>query len=201
MTVSIVIPLFNKIAFTRQCLDRICRHTGDASAFEVIVVDNGSSDGTQEWFESLGKGSRRLRYHRSPVNLGFAKGNNLGAGLSSSEYLLFLNNDTLVQPGWLSEMLRVRRSNPAVGIVGIKQLFPYTNVIYHTGIVFGAGGVPQPLYPHLDASLPYVNKEREYQAVTGACLLIDRPLFDECRGFDEAYLNGYEDIDLCLAVA
>ena len=97
-------------------------------------------------------------------------------------------------------MLRVIRSDASVGVVGIKQLFPYTNTLYHTGIVFGPDGVPMHLYPHLAASLPQVNKEREYQAVTGACLVIPRLLFEECGGFDEAYVNGYEDVDLCLTV-
>jgi GT2 family glycosyltransferase/glycosyltransferase involved in cell wall biosynthesis len=197
--VSIIIPVLNKLQFTRQCLDRIRRNTGDSIDYEVIVVDNGSSDETEEWFKTVATSVPRLRYHRNPQNLGFAKGNNLGAGLSHGEYLVFLNNDTLVQPGWLSEMLRVIRSDPSVGIVGIKQLFPYTNIIYHTGVVFAPGGIPQHLYPHLDASLPHVNKEREYQAVTGACLMIERTLFQDCGGFDEAYHNGYEDTDLCLA--
>src|SRR6185436_3523075 len=117
---------------------------------------------------------------------------------SRGRYVLFLNNDTLVQPGWLSEMLAACRADRKIGIVGIKQLFPYTSTIYHTGIVFNAARQPVHLYPHLDASLPKVNKQREYQAVNGACLLIERALFDACGGFDEAYRNGYEDIDLCL---
>ncbi len=198
--VSIIIPVFNKIEFTALCLDRIWRHTGDDLAYEVVVVDNASSDGTAEWFAAPRVCPAPLVFHRSAENLGFAKGNNLGVGLSRGEFVLFLNNDTLVQPGWLHEMLRVARSRPAVGIVGIKQLFPYTNVVYHTGIVFAPGGVPQHLYPHLDATLPVVNQEREYQAVNGACLLISRALFDECGGFDNAYRNGYEDIELCMQV-
>jgi GT2 family glycosyltransferase/glycosyltransferase involved in cell wall biosynthesis len=196
--VSIVIPVLDKLVFTRQCLDRIWRHTGDSIDYEVIVVDNGSSDGTADWFGAAGF-PRPLRYHRNARNLGFAKANNIGAGLGQGRYVLFLNNDTLVQQGWLSEMLRVIRSNPSVGIVGIKQLFPYTSVIYHTGIVFARSGAPEHLYPHLDASLPQVNHEREYQAVNGACLLIGRELFSDCGGFDEAYVNGYEDVDLCMA--
>ena len=196
---SIVIPVLDKFEFTRQCLDRIWRNTGTIPC-EVIVVDNGSRDGTARFFADTGHFGGPIRYHRNERNLGYAKGNNIGATLASGRYLVFLNNDTLVQPGWLAEMLRVITSNPKVGIVGIKQLFPYTNVIYHTGIVFGPDGVPQHLYPHLDASLPQVNIERAYQAVTGACLLIERRLFDECGGFDEAYVNGYEDIDLCLKV-
>ena len=198
--VSIIIPVLNRIEFTRQCLDRIWRNSGDAVSYEVIVIDNASTDGTADWFAGASQFPKPLRYERNSTNLGFGKANNGGARLSRGEHLLFLNNDTLVQPGWLTEMLRTRRSDSSIGIVGIKQLFPYTNTIYHTGIVFGPDGRPEHLYPHLDASLPHVNKQREYQAVTGACLLIDRRLFDDCGGFDEAYRNGYEDVDLCLAV-
>jgi GT2 family glycosyltransferase/glycosyltransferase involved in cell wall biosynthesis len=198
--VSIIIPVLDKLEFTRQCLDRIWRNTGSEITYEVIIVDNASSDGTSDWLANVTTFPRPLRSVRNARNEGFAKANNAGGRLSRSEYLLFLNNDTLVQPGWLSEMLRARRSDRSIGVVGIKQLFPYTNTIYHTGIVFAPGGIPQHLYPHLDASLPHVNKEREYQAVNGACLLIDRSLFEECGGFDEAYLNGYEDVDLCMAV-
>ncbi|HXH07157.1 MAG TPA: glycosyltransferase [Vicinamibacterales bacterium] len=198
--VSIVIPVFDKLEFTRQCLDRIWRNTSHDVAYEVIVVDNGSTDGTTEWFADISRFPGVLRYHRNDRNLGYARANNIGARLARGTYLLFLNNDTLVQPGWLEAMLRIAKADPAVGVVGIKQLFPYTNVVYHTGIVFAPGGLPQHLYPHLDASLPCVNKEREYQAVTGSCLLIERSLFERCGGFDERYLNGYEDIDLCLSV-
>jgi GT2 family glycosyltransferase len=141
-----------------------------------------------------------VRYVRNAQNLGYASANNIGARLSLAGHLLFLNNDTLAQPGWLDEMFKVVRSDKAVGVVGIKQLFPYTNTIYHIGIVFAPGGIPQHLHPHVDASLPFVNKQREYQAVTGACLLIGRTLFEACKGFDEAYENGYEDVDLCMQV-
>jgi GT2 family glycosyltransferase/glycosyltransferase involved in cell wall biosynthesis len=197
--VSIVIPVFNKLAFTRQCLDRIWRNTSDAVPYEVIVVDNGSSDGTREHFETSVL-PPRLRYHRNDTNLGFAKGNNVGARLAGGRYLLFLNNDTLVQPKWLEDMVGVVNTDRTVGIVGIKQLFPYTNTIHHTGIVFTASAGPQHLYPYADARWPHVNKQREYQAVNGACLLIRRDLFEVCGGFDEGYINGYEDTDLCMAV-
>jgi len=198
--VSIIIPVFNQLEFTEQCLQRIWRNTAGGVSYEVIVVDNGSTDRTAEWFADHGRFRNPVKYQRQATNVGFARANNLGARLSEATRLLFLNNDTLVQPGWLSEMVAVGRADPSVGIVGIKQLFPYTDRIYHTGIVFGPEGRPEHLYPHLEASLPQVNKQREYQAVTGACLLIDRALFDDCGGFDESYLNGYEDVDLCLRV-
>jgi GT2 family glycosyltransferase/glycosyltransferase involved in cell wall biosynthesis len=200
VSVSIIIPIFNKLAFTRQCLDRIARHATEALPYEVIVVDNGSTDGSAEYLRDLSARDARVRYVRNATNLGFSRGNNVGARTAGGKYLLFLNNDTIVQAGWLEAMVRIAASNHRVGIVGIKQLFPYTNTIHHTGIIFTADRTPQHLYPHADASLPYVNKQREYQAVTGSCLLISRDLFVACGMFDEEYVNGYEDVDLCLTV-
>ena len=110
--VSIVIPVLDRLEFTRQCLDRIWRNTGDKIRYEVIVVDNASTDGTAEWFAGATQFPGPVRYHRNPRNLGFGNANNAGARLSRGEYLLFLNNDTLVQPGWLTGMLRTRRSDP-----------------------------------------------------------------------------------------
>ena len=198
--VSIIIPVLNKLEFTTQCLDRIWRNTDLSITCEVIVVDNASADATPAWFADAARFPRPVRYLRNSDNLGFAKANNQGVRQSNGRYLLFLNNDTLVQPGWLAEMLAIVRNDPAVGVVGIKQLFPYTDEVYHTGIVFTPARQPEHLYPHLDASLPQVNQQREYQAVNGACLLIERELFASCGGFDEDYRNGYEDIDLCMQV-
>jgi len=196
--VSIIIPVLNKLEFTAQCLDRIWRNTDARITYEVVVVDNASTDGTQAWFADPSRFPRPSRYLRNSTNRGFGPANNQGARQSTGRYLLFLNNDTLVQSGWLSEMLKIVRDDESVGIVGIKQLFPYTNEVYHTGIVFTPDRQPVHLYPHLDASVAVVNKQREYQAVNGACLLVARDLFDACGGFDEEYRNGYEDIDLCM---
>ncbi len=198
--VSIVIAVFNRLGFTRLCLDRIARHTTARVPYEVIVVDNGSSDGTEEYFRAGAVQGLDLVYHRSEQNLGFAKANNLGARLARRSHLLFLNNDTLVQPGWLEEMVATIEADRTVGVVGIKQLFPYTNTIHHTGIIFTASKGPQHIYPFADASLPHVNRQREYQAVNGACLLIPQQLFEACGGFDECYVNGFEDLGLCMEV-
>lgn len=198
--VSIVIPVFDKLPFTRQCLDRLARHAASGPSFEVIVVDNASSDGTAAFFADGTRPDLDLVYVRNEVNEGFSRGNNIGARRARGRYLLFLNNDTIVTHGWLQAMVDTAERDPRVGIVGIKQLFPYTNLVHHTGIVFAADGTPRHIYPHVDGSRPHVNRQREYQAVTGACLLIARDLFDACGGFDEGYRNGYEDIDLCLTV-
>jgi GT2 family glycosyltransferase/glycosyltransferase involved in cell wall biosynthesis len=194
--VSIIIPVFNKLAFTRQCLERLARDT--TVPFEVVIVDNASSDGTQAWFETPRRFGFPLTYIRNESNLGFSRANNVGAARSAADYLLFLNNDTLPTAGWLRAMVAVARRDARVGVVGIKQLFPYTNRIHHTGIVFDADRRPQHIYPHADGALPFVNRERAYQAVTGSCMLMPRDLFETCGGFDEGYRNGYEDVDLCL---
>jgi GT2 family glycosyltransferase len=164
--VSIVIPVYNKLAFTRQCLERIGRDK-PAADFEVVIVDNGSTDGTARFFTEHSSFGFPLRYHRNETNLGFSRANNIGARGSSARYLLFLNNDTIVRPGWLDAMVDIIDADPRVGIVGIKQLFPYTNSIHHTGIIFAADRSPQHIYPHANASLPHVSRQREYQAVTG----------------------------------
>src|SRR4029078_929187 len=139
-------PVLNKLEFTRQCLDSIQRHTADRVSYEVIVVDNGSTDGTAGW--RMSSTPIPVLYTRNATNLGFSKANNIGARLATGTWLLFLNNDTLARPGWLTEMVQISRTDPSVGIVGIKQLFPYTNTIYHTGIVFTPEGRPEHLYPH-----------------------------------------------------
>jgi GT2 family glycosyltransferase len=195
---SIIIPVFNKRAFTRQCLDRIARHTADVP-HEVIIVDNGSTDGTQSYLIQAAA-APDLRYERNVENRGFARANNQGARLAKHPYLLFLNNDTLVEPQWLSALVNIAESDSRIGIVGIKQLFPYTRTVYHSGIAFTRGSRPVHMYPYADGDSVHVNRQREYQAVNGACLLIGAELFFACGGFDEEYVNGYEDVDLCLAV-
>src|SRR5688572_687318 len=199
-TVSIVIPVFNKVAFTKQCLARLAGCAPATVRQQIVVVDNASTDETPAYLSELSNRDPGVLYLRNETNLGFSLGNNVGAQLATGRYLLFLNNDTIVQPGWLDAMVRVIEHDERVGIVGIKQLFPYTNRIHHTGIIFTADRRPQHIYPHADASLPFVNKQREYQAVTGSCLLIPRDLFFDCGMFDEGYRNGYEDVDLCLTV-
>ena len=200
VTVSIIIPVFNKVAFTRQCLASIARHASDRVQHQVIVVDNASTDDTDCYLRELSARDPRVLHIRNETNLGFSRANNVGAQIATGRYVLFLNNDTIVQPGWLEAMAAIAQGDPRVGVIGIKQLFPYTNRIHHTGMIFGADRRPQHIYPHADGSLPHVNKQREYQSVTGSCLLMPRQLFLDVGMFDEGYRNGYEDVDLCLTV-
>jgi hypothetical protein len=126
-------------------------------------------------------------------NTGFSPACNHGAQMSRGQYLLFLNNDTIPQPGWLEPLLH-ELQEPGVGIVGPKLVYPDGESINHAGYVFGLGCFYGVYHEHHPAA-PEVNKKRDYQALLGACILISRELFFALGAFS---LDGLEDIDLCL---
>ena len=116
--VSIVIPVFNKLELTRACLASLRAHT-EPGACEIIVVDNGSTDGSTEWLREREQAGE-LRLLAPGENLGFARGCNLGAQASVGRYLLFLNNDTEVTPGWLEPLVDTLDRDATVGAVGVE---------------------------------------------------------------------------------
>ena len=193
---SIIIPVFNKAALTRQCLDTLLSLPETEHA-EIIVVDDGSTDDTPEVLAQYGQ---RIRAVRHETNSGFATACNDGAAAAAGEYLVFLNNDTIPKAGWLEALLNYAKTHPKAGVVGSKLLFP-DDTIQHAGIVICQDRVPRHIYTGFPADHPAVNKSRPYQAVTGACLLIQRKLFQEVGGFDISFVNSCEDIDLCLRLA
>src|SRR3954470_7682459 len=190
MLVSIVIPTFGNLDLTVGCLDAI-RRTKTETEREVIVVDNGSNDGTREWLARQPDVQAIL----NEENRGFAKACNQGAGAASGAAVLFLNNDTIPHDGWL-EALAAPLAAPQVGVVGAKLLYA-DGTIQHAGVVVGErDGDPYPFHVYIcqPADAPHVSHRRELQMVTGPCLL-SRP---ELARFDEAYVNGHEDLHLCL---
>jgi GT2 family glycosyltransferase/glycosyltransferase involved in cell wall biosynthesis/2-polyprenyl-3-methyl-5-hydroxy-6-metoxy-1,4-benzoquinol methylase len=195
ISVSIVIPVMNKLALTRGCLAALER-SGGLTAHEIIVVDNASDDGTAEYLRELERNGK-VRVIRNSTNLGFARGCNQGALMARGKFTLFLNNDTVAVPGWLDAMV-VAAHRPDVGVVGAKLLYE-NNTIQHAGIGW-VNGLPDHPWRHASSFAPEVNAFRELDMVTGACFLIYRDLFLELGGFDEVYRNGVEDIDLCLRV-
>lgn len=193
---SIIIPVWNKVELTTQCLVALSAAT-DGVSYEVIVVDNGSTDGTQEFLKSL---SGDVQVIRNRENLGFAKACNQGAAAATGDYLVFLNNDTIPVKGWLSALVDEVKAHPDVAIVGSKLLYQ-DRTVQHAGVaVDRCSHMPYHIYRGFAETHPAVNKRRELNAVTGACLLIRRPLFRDVGGFDEGYLNGFEDVDLCFKV-
>jgi len=117
--------------------------------------------------------------------------------MARGRYIVFLNNDTLPTPGWLEKMLELAAAEPQVGIVGSKLLFP-DGRIQHVGVAFDEEKNPGHIYRGYPSDIRPAKVSREYQAVTGACLLVNRELFWSVGGLDEIYHNSYEDIDLCL---
>ncbi|MDF2924144.1 MAG: hypothetical protein K0R57_3058 [Paenibacillaceae bacterium] len=188
MLTSIVILTHNQLPLTHGCLESIRRHTAD---YELIVVDNGSTDGTVAYLRSQSD----IIVHENNENLGFAKGCNQGFALSRGENVLFLNNDTIVTEHWLDNMLRVLHENERVGMTG-----PLTNYSSgHQRIPASYGSIAE-----LDA---FARRHCEDNAgcymdvrrLVGFCLLVKRKLLREIGGFDERFgLGNYEDDDLCL---
>jgi GT2 family glycosyltransferase/glycosyltransferase involved in cell wall biosynthesis len=190
---SIIIPVYNKAPLTRQCLDTLLKLPA-AVPTEIIVVDDGSTDSTHEVLAGYAPRVRSLRHQ---TNVGFAKTCNDGAAAAVGEFLVFLNNDTIPTQGWLDALLDYAQGHPKAGVVGSKLLFP-NDTIQHAGVVICQDRLPRHIYTGFPCDHPAVNVSRAYPAVTGACLLIRRKLFDEVGGFDTAFVNSCEDIDLCF---
>jgi len=205
ISASIIIPVYNKVEYTEQCIEKLYEDADPEIDVEIIVVDNNSQDGTEQYLKQKISEHANVKYLKMVENLGFAKACNHGALVASGEYLIFLNNDTLPKPGWLKFALERLRSNPEIGIVGSKLLYP-DGTIQHCGIEFFGGVNPDhtfwPLHRYLreDAAIPQANISEEVTAVTGACLTIRKNLFWKVDGFDESYGMYFEDTDLNFKV-
>lgn len=200
MDYSIIIPVFNKADLTKRCLEVLQSTIADAGEGEVIVIDNASSDHTQRVLAQF----PWIRLVTNDVNLGFAGANNQGARMARGEFLVLLNNDTEPWAGWLSSMLRTAREGH-VGAVGARLLFPDKRVQHAGVVVTGNPFGRQEAQPfHHNYLIPFddpdVCRTQDMQIVTGACLLTPRALYEKLGGLDEAFWNGYEDVDYCLKV-
>jgi GT2 family glycosyltransferase len=190
---SIVIPVHNKAGLTRRCLDAIIAEPPKTS-FELVVVDDASTDGTPDLLAGYGDAVKVIRQE---PNAGFAAASNAGAKAARGELLVFLNNDTVPLAGWLDALVAHGDREPSAAVVGAKLLFP-DDTIQHAGVVICQDGNPRHLYAGFPHDHPAVDKSRRFQAVTAACALVRREAFEQAGGFDTAFLNGLEDVDLCL---
>ena len=196
MQVSFVIPLLNNLALTRACVESLQATLPRGLAHEIILVDDGSTDGTRAWLATLAPPFRVVLNER---NLGYAIANNRAVAIAHGKYLALLNNDLVLLPRWLERMLGAHRSlGDRAGVVGNVQLDARSGAVDHTGIFINHQGKPV----H-DRALPsrfsrFFTTVRRVPAVTGACALIERDLWQQLGAFDEAYVNGGEDVDLCF---
>ncbi len=193
--VSIVIPVYNKIAYTLACLRSLAEHAA-TTPFEVIVVDDGSSDATAQRLAAIDG----IRVLRNPQNLGFIGSCNAGAELARGDYVLFLNNDTVVTAGWLEALLQCLLTAPDAGLVGAKLVYPDGRLQEAGGIVFDdASGWNYGRFE--DPADPRYCFRREVDYCSGAAILLRRDLFERLGRFDRRYTPAYyEDTDLAFAV-
>jgi GT2 family glycosyltransferase len=172
-------------------IQRALHGLGSAGRHRVVVVDNAS---TPPYREGSLPGVKLIRFDR---HQSFARANNTAARAYPNDLYLLANNDLLVADETLLAMLEILDRHPHAGVCGTRLVFP-DHTIQHCGVVFGDGdrgpyhcfrGTPSELVPRAD---------REWQAVTGACMLVAGPVWAALGGLDEAYPFGLEDIDLCL---
>ncbi|MGH8077083.1 MAG: glycosyltransferase [Lysobacter sp.] len=192
---SIVIPVYNQFAHTLACLRAIAAQPPQA-AVELIVVDDGSSDATQACLQQVAG----LRYHRRAQNGGFVAACNDGASLARGDVVVFLNNDTLPQPGWLDHLLATCDEHPGTGLVGAQLVYPDGRLQEAGGIVFADGNASN--YGRFESpNHPLYSFVREADYCSGAAIAVPRALFDRLGGFDPRYSPAYyEDTDLAFAV-
>lgn len=193
--VSIIIPVFNKFDLTLACLESIKVNVSQDIDYEVIVVDNASSDSSY----LLAK-LRGLHYVRNNTNEGFVGGCNIGAFKAKGQYLVFLNNDALVTPGWLESLFLTLTTFKNAGLVGSKIMYPDGRLQEAGGIIYKDGtGCNYGKNDHPDRY--QYNYVREVDYCSGASIIIAKVLFDNFGGFDELYSPAYyEDTDLAFKV-
>lgn len=193
--ISIVIPVFNQPLYTYSCLKSIAGNTVDPP-YEVIVVDDCSDPETMEMLRMV----ENIRVLRNETNLGFIKSCNRGAGEAKGQYLVILNNDTIVTEGWLQALLKTFEIDSKTGLVGCKLIYP-DGQLQEAGGIFWKDGYAWNYGKLDDQNKPAYNYLREVDYCSGACLMIPRQLFHDAGMFDEGYAPAYyEDANLAFKV-
>ena len=192
--ITIIILTWNGLEYTRRCIESIRAHTHDI-VYHLLVVDNGSSDGTLEWLRS----QPEIRVIANERNLGFARGNNQGMAATPPDHdVLLLNNDTLIiQDHWLAHLSDVAHSHPAYGIVGCTLLHA-NGLLQHAGTSMPTDSFWGYQIGGGEAYIGQYPGVREVEGITGACMYIRHDVRALLGGFDEAYTSYFEDTDYCL---
>ncbi len=200
--VSIVIPNKDEKETLKKCLESIWKKTS-YSNYEIILVENNST--TQEirdYYKEL-DGKERVRVVYWDKEFNYSAINNFGISHAKGEYILCLNNDiTVISPDWMEELL-ANCQRPEVGIVGARLYYP-DNTIQHAGIVLGMGGCAGSLFVGLARSRGgYLHKaalQQDLSAVTAACFMVKKEVFEKAGGFEEKLAVAFNDVDFCLKV-
>lgn len=210
--ISVIIVNYNVKELLEECILSILTASKNLKT-EIIVVDNNSFDGSVEHLKSKFAGNNAVRIIASPINLGFAKANNLGAKESRGEYLLILNPDTILQEDTLEKSLSFYKSQPGIGAMTCKLILPNGKLDLACRRSFPTPAVA--VYRILGLSrifptsktfgkynLTYLDENETYEvdAIVGAFMLIKKDVYEKVKGFDEDYFMYGEDLDLCYRI-
>jgi GT2 family glycosyltransferase len=196
---TIIVPVFQNVAFTLRCVLSLMM-SRDRTAFDVLIVDDASPDGSGDFLKTALAGIDRMKVAQNPSNLGFLRSCNGAASTVRTEFIVFLNNDTFVLDGWLDELVQVFRRYPRAGLAGSKLLYPDGRLQEAGGIIwkdasganFGRGQ---------DPDRPEFNYMRDADYISGAAIMIPRETWRAVGGFSEEFAPAYyEDTDLAMKV-
>ena len=197
--ISVVVLGYNNYSYTQRCIEHLAQ-SPCAKEYEVIFMDNGSTDDTPTLANQFSTCYRRYKYIRNEVNLSCSRALNKAVKSSTGSILLFLNNDIMVGQGSVDKLIEALVKNSRIGLAGTKLVYPGREIIQHAGVVPMLWGYPLNYGVGAKASDSRFNQEREIFCVTGAMSAVGRDVFDAVGGFDEEYFWGYEDVDICLKV-
>lgn len=196
-TVSFIVPLYNCLPLTQAMLASLQATLPPGLDHEIILIDDGSTDGTRAWLATLT--APNVRVILNDRNLGFAATNNRAASRARGSTLVLLNNDLVLLPGWFRPMLAALRSlGRQAGLVGNVQINAQTGAVDHRGIIFDRKAKPEHDRRPVTRFERLLRPVPRVPAVTAACVMIDADLWRQLGGFDEHYVNGGEDVDLCF---
>ncbi len=210
--VSIVIPSRDNPEVLFCCVDSLLERTQEGCSFEILIIDNGSTQENQRIIqEKVGERVREIkrrdfcgiRYDCKPMEFNFSRMCNLGAAQAAGELFLFLNDDMeILQKDWLTK-LACKALMPYAGAVGAKLLYPDSDIIQHAGITNLRVGPAHKLQYLSDRRNHYYGKNRgvhDMLAATGACLMMRREVFLQAGGFFEGLAVAFNDVDLCYTI-
>lgn len=201
--VSIIIPTRNGFSLLNRCVESILTKT-DYTNFEMIIIDNGSDDFIAQRYLAYLEADERITVLRDDRPFNYAALNNQAVKLAKGEFIALLNNDLeVINEDWLSEMVSYAQ-HPEVGAVGAKLYYP-DDLIQHAGVMVGLGGVAGHSHKHFPRdNAGYCGRlwlTQNLSAVTAACLVIKKAIFEQVNGFDAEHLSvAFNDVDFCLRV-
>ncbi|MBN8585600.1 MAG: glycosyltransferase [Ignavibacteria bacterium] len=210
--ISVIIVNYNVKELLEQCINSILK-ASDGLKVEIIVVDNNSFDGSIEYLKNKFPSHPSIKLIESPINLGFAKANNLGVKESRGEYLLILNPDTILQEDTLTSSLKFYKETPGIGAMTCKLILPNGKLDLACRRSFPTPSVAvyrimglSRLFPKSRKfgkyNLTFLDENSTYEvdAIVGAFMLIKRDVYEKVKGFDEDYFMYGEDLDLCFRI-